>query len=52
MQTQERPAAKNYSRKGKMGFPVPLVHRFSGEFRPVLDELVTGERAVARRVSA
>jgi asparagine synthase (glutamine-hydrolysing) len=35
-------------RRGKMGFPVPLARWFRGEFRPLLDEFVVGERAVAR----
>ncbi len=32
----------------KMGFPVPLARWFRGEFRPLLDEYVVGERALAR----
>ena len=35
------------SRK-KMGFPVPVGAWFRGAFRPVVDEFVLGERAVAR----
>jgi len=35
-------------RRGKMGFPVPLGRWFRGEFRPLLDEFVVGERTVAR----
>jgi asparagine synthase (glutamine-hydrolysing) len=35
-------------RRGKMGFPVPLRRWFRGEFRPLLDEFVVGERTVAR----
>jgi asparagine synthase (glutamine-hydrolysing) len=35
-------------RRGKMGFPVPLGRWFRGAFRPLLDEFVVGERAVAR----
>jgi len=31
-----------------MGFPVPLGRWFRGEFRPLLDEFVVGERTVAR----
>ncbi|HEV7891013.1 MAG TPA: asparagine synthase (glutamine-hydrolyzing) [Pyrinomonadaceae bacterium] len=36
--------------RGKMGFPVPVGKWFRGEFRHVLDEYVTGERAAARGV--
>ena len=32
----------------KMGFPVPLARWFRGEFRPLLDEYVLGERALSR----
>ncbi len=32
----------------KMGFPVPLGRWFRGEFRPLLDEYVVGERTLAR----
>jgi asparagine synthase (glutamine-hydrolysing) len=32
----------------KMGFPVPLARWFRGEFRPLLDEFVLGERTVSR----
>lgn len=32
----------------KMGFPVPLARWFRVEFRPLLDEYVVGERALAR----
>jgi asparagine synthase (glutamine-hydrolysing) len=32
----------------KMGFPVPLARWFRGEFRPLLDEFVLGERSIAR----
>ena len=35
-------------RRRKMGFPVPLGRWFRGEFRPLLDEFVVGERTVAR----
>lgn len=35
-------------RRAKMGFPVPLGRWFRGEFRPLLDEFVVGERTVAR----
>jgi asparagine synthase (glutamine-hydrolysing) len=35
-------------RRGKMGFPVPLGRWFRQSFRPLLDDLVVGERAVAR----
>jgi asparagine synthase (glutamine-hydrolysing) len=35
-------------RRGKMGFPVPLGRWFRHAFRPLLDEFVVGERAVAR----
>jgi asparagine synthase (glutamine-hydrolysing) len=35
-------------RRAKMGFPVPLTRWFRGQFRPLLDEFVLGERAVAR----
>jgi asparagine synthase (glutamine-hydrolysing) len=35
-------------RRGKMGFPVPLGRWFRQDFRPLLDELVVGERTVAR----
>jgi asparagine synthase (glutamine-hydrolysing) len=31
-----------------MGFPVPLGKWFRGQFRPVIDEYVTGERAMSR----
>jgi len=36
--------------RGKMGFPVPVGKWFRGEFRHVLDDYVTGERASARGV--
>jgi asparagine synthase (glutamine-hydrolysing) len=36
--------------RGKMGFPVPVGKWFRGEFRHVLDEYVTGERAASRGV--
>jgi asparagine synthase (glutamine-hydrolysing) len=36
--------------RGKMGFPVPVGKWFRGEFRHMLDEYVTGERAAARGV--
>jgi asparagine synthase (glutamine-hydrolysing) len=36
--------------RGKMGFPVPVGRWFRGEFRHVLDEYVTGERAASRGV--
>ena len=32
----------------KMGFPVPLARWFRGEFSPLLDEYVVGERTLAR----
>ncbi len=32
----------------KMGFPVPLARWFRGEFRPLLDEYVLGERTLSR----
>ena len=32
----------------KMGFPVPFGSWVRGQFRPLLDEMVTGERAAAR----
>ena len=32
----------------KMGFPVPLERWFRGEFKPLVDELILGERALAR----
>jgi len=35
-------------RRGKRGFPAPLGRWFRGEFRPLLDEFVVGERAIAR----
>jgi asparagine synthase (glutamine-hydrolysing) len=35
-------------RRGKIGFPVPLGRWFRGEFRPLLEEFVLGERTVAR----
>lgn len=35
-------------KRPKMGFPVPLGRWFRGAFRPLLDEFVVGERAVAR----
>jgi asparagine synthase (glutamine-hydrolysing) len=35
-------------RRGKMGFPVPLGRWFRQAFRPLLQDLVVGERAVAR----
>lgn len=35
-------------KRSKMGFPVPLGRWFRGEFRPLLDEFVVGERTVAR----
>ena len=35
-------------RRGKMGFPVPLRRWFRGEFRPLLEEFVVGERTIAR----
>jgi asparagine synthase (glutamine-hydrolysing) len=35
-------------RRSKMGFPVPLGRWFRQDFRPLLDELVVGERTVAR----
>jgi len=31
-----------------MGFPVPLGKWFRGQFRPVIDEYVLGERAMSR----
>jgi asparagine synthase (glutamine-hydrolysing) len=34
----------------KMGFPVPIGKWFRGEFRPVIDEYVLGERASARDI--
>lgn len=34
--------------RGKMGFPVPFGSWIRGRFRPVVDELVLGERARAR----
>ncbi|HEX8687295.1 MAG TPA: asparagine synthase (glutamine-hydrolyzing), partial [Pyrinomonadaceae bacterium] len=37
-------------RRGKMGFPVPVGKWFRGEYRHLLDEYVTGERAAARGV--
>jgi asparagine synthase (glutamine-hydrolysing) len=36
--------------RGKMGFPVPVGAWFRGEYRHLLDEYVTGERAAARGV--
>jgi asparagine synthase (glutamine-hydrolysing) len=36
--------------RGKMGFPVPVGKWFRGEFRHVLEEYVTGERAASRGV--
>jgi asparagine synthase (glutamine-hydrolysing) len=36
--------------RGKMGFPVPVGKWFRGEYRQLLDEYVTGERAAARGV--
>jgi asparagine synthase (glutamine-hydrolysing) len=35
-------------KRSKMGFPVPLGRWLRSEFRPLLDEFVVGERAVAR----
>jgi asparagine synthase (glutamine-hydrolysing) len=35
-------------KRSKMGFPVPLGRWLRGEFRPLLDEFVVGERALAR----
>jgi asparagine synthase (glutamine-hydrolysing) len=37
------------SRK-KMGFPVPIGKWFRGEYRPLIDEYVLGERAAARGI--
>ena len=34
--------------RSKMGFPTPLRRWFQSEFRPMLDEFVVGERALAR----
>lgn len=34
----------------KMGFPVPVGKWFRGEFRHLIDEFVTGERALARGI--
>jgi asparagine synthase (glutamine-hydrolysing) len=35
-------------KRRKMGFPVPVGAWFRGEFRPVIDEYVLGERALSR----
>jgi len=35
-------------KRPKMGFPVPLGKWFRGQFRPVIDEYVLGERAMSR----
>lgn len=35
-------------KRPKMGFPVPLGRWFRNEFRPMLNDLVTGERTLAR----
>ena len=34
--------------RSKMGFPTPLGRWFRGEFRPMLDEFILGERTLAR----
>ena len=34
--------------RSKMGFPTPLRRWFQSEFRPMLDEFIIGERALAR----
>ncbi len=34
--------------RSKMGFPTPLGRWFQSEFRPMLDEFVVGDRAIAR----
>jgi asparagine synthase (glutamine-hydrolysing) len=36
--------------RGKMGFPVPVGKWFRGEYRHMLDDYVTGERAASRGV--
>jgi asparagine synthase (glutamine-hydrolysing) len=35
-------------KRRKLGFPVPLARWFRGEFRPMVDEFVAGDRALAR----
>ena len=34
--------------RSKLGFPTPLARWFRGEFRPMLDEFILGERTLAR----